>query len=128
MSGAMEVLQGWFHGHGQDALAPEVVFRDMTAPDLVLRGPAAVEQFLHGFYGAFEASGARPARAHAAGEETVVMEFTFWGRNQKKALGAIPPAGKDAELPICAVYQVRRGKIDEITIYYNAAALITQLG
>lgn len=127
METAAQVLKRWFGGHGTDALAPDVVFRDMTSPELQLFGPEAVDHFLHSFYGAFEKSGATPVRLHEAGTETVVMEFTFWGKNQQQALGAIPAAGKDAELPICAVYQVREGKIREITIYYNAATLVRQL-
>lgn len=127
MTTAMEVLQRWFSGHGQEALSQDVSFRDMTTPDLVLSGPQAVEQYLHGFYGAFEASGTRPLRSHAVGDDAVVMEFMFWGKNQTRALGPISAAGKDVEFPICAFYQVQGGKIAEITIYYNAAALSSQL-
>lgn len=127
MAIAAEIVQAWFSGHAPDALASEVEFRDMTDPTMRLVGPGAVSKYLNGFYGAFETSGARIGKVYPCGEDTAVVEFTFWGRQQRAPLGAIAAGGRDADLPICALYRTQEGKICSITIYYNAATLNTQL-
>lgn len=127
MSQATEVLNEWFAGHGKGALADNVVFRDMSYPIREVRGPEAVEEFLAGLYGAFEESGARTGRVHEAGEDTVVIEFTFWGRGLKHGMGPVMGAGSEGEMPICAVYQVHDGKITEISVYHDTHALLAQL-
>lgn len=127
MSRATEVLQEWFAGHRKDALAADVVFRDMSYPVREVYGPDAVERHVGGLYGAFEETGVKEGRVHEAGVGIVIIEFTFWGRGLKHGMGPAMVAGSDAEMPICAVYQIRRDKIREIRVYYNIHTLLAQL-
>lgn len=121
-----DIVARWGFGRDPGALAAGVHFRDMATPGLTLRGADCVMRYLGALKAAFVETGVSRERCDG-GPDCVAAEFTFWGRQQVGPLGACPPAGRDLALPMCAVYRVAEGRIQEMSLYYNAATITAQL-
>lgn len=59
--------------------------------------------------------------------DVVVTEFICHGTQQGKIMN-IAPTGRKIELPVCDIVEVRNGKIYAEREYYDAAAMMEQLG
>jgi len=61
----------------------------------------------------------------------VAVEFTGTGTQTgtlASPAGDIPATGRSVTLKLCDVYEFREGKIASLRTYFDAAALLTQLG
>ena len=111
----------------------------MTADDCVVTIAGSGEQF-HGPDGAIE-FGRRWADAFPDGRITIdnviaasdhaVVQFRGSGTHTgtlRTPMGDIPATGKHVELRLCDVHRIADGKIQASTSYFDAAAMMAQLG
>lgn len=122
----IRVVQSYLAGHDPRYMAEDATFRDFSR-DVPLRGREAIGAMLDMFYHtAFSEARAEP-RGLVADSDRVVLEFTFHGVHTGDLLG-IPPTGRRAEIPMCAVYDIEGGVIRHGRLYYDSATLAKQLG
>jgi predicted ester cyclase len=106
-------------------MSPDVVFRVM-ATGQEFRTPEGVLGMLNWFYhGAFEARA--DERTRIVGEGIVAIEADFVGRHTGEFAG-IAGTGKDVNVPLAVVYELRDGRIAEGRIYFETPAFMAQVG
>ncbi|TEU22353.1 MAG: hypothetical protein E3J21_00300 [Anaerolineales bacterium] len=123
----LQVIQAFFESHDPVSFfAEDAEFYDMSQPE-PLRGREAIGAMMHMMYQeAF--SDARPeSQGLMAGENAVVAEFIFHGKNTGSLMGA-PPTSKTVAVPMIAVYEVEGSKIQRARLYYDSATMGRQLG
>lgn len=122
-----QVIMRYFNSaHGDvSTMAPDVVFRIMGTGQ-EHRGPEGVMQMLQYFYHvAFDATPETSNLIVADGK--VAWEGTFVGKHIGEFMG-IPATMKDVRVPLCVVYDVADDKIVAGRVYFEAPALMAQLG
>lgn len=67
-----------------------------------------------------------------ASGDWVAVEFNGKGTHQSGPLigpkGPIPPTGKSIDLSFCEIFKIKNGKIALARLYFDAAAMMRQLG
>lgn len=122
-----QVMMRYFNAdHGDvSMMAPDVVFRIM-ATGQEHRGPEGVMQMLQYFYHvAFNATA--ETRNMIVSDGKAVWEGDLVGKHIGEFMG-IPATMKDVRVPLCVVYDVVDGRIAEGRVYFEAPALMAQLG
>jgi len=122
-----QVLMRYFEAaHGDvSMMAPDVVFRIMGTGQ-EHRGPDGVAQMLDYFYHvAFDAKA--ETKKLIVAEGNAVWEGDFVGKHIGEFMG-IPATNKDVRVPLCVVYDVAGERITEGRVYFEAPALLAQLG
>jgi predicted ester cyclase len=121
-----QVSSGYLAGHEGNWMAETIEFHDMTQPE-PYRGRAAVEAWLHRFYvDAFADAKASELR-FVAGDGLAAAEWIFRGCHIGSLMGE-PPSGREAAIPMAAVYEVEGGEITRARLYYDGAAAAHQMG
>lgn len=123
----VQLIQEFFASHDAASFyAENATFHDMSqaAP---LQGRAAIGAMLRGFYGEWFTEAHAEPRNLVAGENAIVAEFVFHGKNTGSLNGA-PPTGKVVAVPMSAVYEIANGKIQHTRLYYDSATMARQLG
>lgn len=112
--------------HGDASmLAEDVVFTIMSTGQ-EHRGREGVMGMLHYFYHiAFDATA--NTRVTLFGEANAMIEADFIGRHIGEFAG-IPATGKDVRVPLCVVYDLENDLITAGRVYFEAPALLAQLG
>lgn len=123
----LQIIQAYFQSHDpMSFFSEDAEFHDMSQPE-PFRGREAIGAALRMFYQeAFSDARAEP-RSVLPGEDSVVAEFVFHGQNTGSLMGA-PPTDKTVAVPMIAVYEVERGKIQRARLYYDSATMARQLG
>ena len=122
-----EVLDRYFSGGhaGDEALADDVEFTVMGT-GMKHSGPEGVGQMLNYFYSqAFEATAERTNLV--VGNGKAVLEANFVGKHIGNFAG-IPATGKDVNVPLCVVYEIKDGKIWRGSVYLEMPVMLKQLG
>ncbi len=115
-------MQGQF----EPVLAPDVVIHD-KAQETVVRGQAAAAEFLSAFFRGGFPGAEVTARVAQTGADCLVLALTLNGFQNGRFMG-IPPTGRAVQLDMTLTCRLRQGQIYHITLNYDAAALLRQLG
>jgi steroid delta-isomerase-like uncharacterized protein len=108
------------------ALAEDVIVHDQ-AQDRAFTGRAAVQAFLRAtFVDGFSDVVLTPQTV-VADEQAAALELTFRGRHSGRFMG-LPATGRVAIVPMTIVCRIAQGQIHQATLYYDAGALLRQLG
>jgi len=108
------------------ALAEDVVLRDQ-AQDCERTGREAVEAFLRAALVDGFSDVVITPRTVVVDEQALVLEFTFQGRHSGRFMG-LPATGRVALVPMAVVCRIAHGQIRQATLYYDACALLRQIG
>lgn len=119
-------LQSYFETHDVNKyVAENAVFRNLSTGE-VYTGRAEIGGMLHFIYHvAFDAKG--EARTYIVNENNAVVEAYFKGRHIGEVNG-IKATNKEVDVPMCIVYDVKNGLIQEGRIYMLGEVMMTQLG
>lgn len=60
-------------------------------------------------------------------DDKIVARYTVTGTNTGQ-FGDLPPTGKKLRISVINIFRVANGKLAEVWIYYNLAAVLQQLG
>jgi ketosteroid isomerase-like protein len=134
MGDALEIVQLALAAHdaGDDAGLAAVVDDqvELEAPGEVrLVGRAAVTEYLGAFLGAFD-DVAVDVHVLAEQGDMVVEEYTMTATHTRplpQPFDAVPPTSRRVAVRVAEVYRVRDGRIVENRLYYDPAALTSQL-
>jgi steroid delta-isomerase-like uncharacterized protein len=122
-----ETMMRYFNSeHGDTSMmAEDVVFTIMATGDQH-HGPEAVQNMLNYFYKvAFEATA--ETKTMIFGEENAMIEAEFIGKHVGEFAG-IPATGKEVNVPLCVVYDIKANQITQGRVYFEMPALMAQLG
>lgn len=109
-----------------NVISEQATFQDFTRPESI-QGPEAISQMIYNFYNVSFPGAEAEFTNIVAGEESVVMEFTFRGVHTGELWG-IPPTGRAVEIPMCVIYDLEDGIIQRGRLYYDGATMARQLG
>lgn len=123
----VQFIQAFFASHDPtDFYAENALFHDLSQPAPV-QGRAAIGGMMRAMYGEIFTEAHAEPRGVVAGENAVVAEFVFHGKNTGSLNGA-PPTGKVVAVPMIAVYEIAGGKIQRTRLYYDSTTMARQLG
>lgn len=123
----LQLIQAYFVSHDPTLFfAEEATYQDMSQAETV-HGRAAIGGMLCALYGEIFTEVRAEPRGLVAGENAVVAEFVFHGKNTG-SLGGAPPTGKTVAVPMSAVYEMADGKIQRMRLYYDSTTMARQLG
>jgi steroid delta-isomerase-like uncharacterized protein len=108
------------------ALAEDVILRDQ-AQDRAFTGREAVQAFLRATLVDGFTDVVLTPQTVVTDEQTAVLECTFQGRHSGRFMG-LPATGRVAMVPMAIVCRIAHGQIQQATLYYDAGALLRQLG
>ena len=94
--------------------------KELAGPDVGVAVPQAFVAAVPDL--TFEVRGAYPC-----GEDVSVIEVTVRGTHQAELEG-IPATGRSIEVPVCNVIEARDGRVVREREYYDAMAIMQQLG
>ena len=97
------------------------------AQETVVRGQAAVAEFLYAFFRDGFPGAAVTVRVAQAEADCLVLALVLDGFQNGRFMG-IPPTGRAVQLDMILICRLRQGQIYHITLNYDAAALLRQLG
>lgn len=120
------VLQRYMEAEHEDVsmLAPDVVYR-MMATGEETRTPQAVLELLHHFY--HVVFDARAETKNLIVDEGLgVLEGVVVGRHIGEFAG-VPGTGRQIEVPVVVVYELRNDQIVEARIYFEVPAFLAQV-
>jgi steroid delta-isomerase-like uncharacterized protein len=103
------------------------VIAEDHAQGCLFAGRAAVEQLLWEFFVQGFPNARPEVQCIVASEEAVALEITLYGRQDGPFLG-IPPTGREVRLPMTIINVFADGRIRRLALYYDAGALLRQLG
>ncbi|MGD2157835.1 MAG: ester cyclase [Anaerolineales bacterium] len=109
-----------------ELMREDATFRDFTLEKPVV-GRETISELINNMYNVSFPGAQAEFRNVIAGEESVVLEFTFRGVHRGELMG-IPPTGNTVEIPMCAVYDLKDGMIQRGRLYYDGATMASQLG
>jgi limonene-1,2-epoxide hydrolase len=119
------VLEAYWRDHDAQYVAENAVFTMMPTGQEI-RGRAAIEQHLRGFYhGALDARAEVVNAVFADGQG--VLEARVVGRHTGEFAG-IAATGRDVNVPICVVYDIEGDQIARARIYLQLNVLLQQIG
>jgi steroid delta-isomerase-like uncharacterized protein len=123
----LELIQAFFASHDATPFyAEDATFHDMSQP-APLQGRAAIGGMMRAMYSEIFTEARAEPRGLVVGENAVVAEFVFHGKNTGSLNGA-PPTGKVVAIPMIAVYEIAHGKIQSTRLYYDSTTMARQLG
>lgn len=119
------VLEAYWKDHEARYVAEHAVFTMMPTGQEI-RGRAAIDQHLRGFYhGALDARAEVVNAVFADGQG--VLEARVVGRHTGEFAG-IAATGRDVDVPLCVVYDVEADQIARARIYLQLNVLLQQIG
>lgn len=125
LSTTQQNLLDYFQTHDVNFLAEDAVFRNLSTGE-TYTGRAEIGGMLHFFYHvAFDAKG--EVRNYIIDENKAVVEAFFKGRHIGEVNG-IKATDKEVDVPMCIVYDLKNGLIQEARIYMLGEVMMTQLG
>jgi hypothetical protein len=126
LSQTRQNLQSYFETHDVNKyVAEDAVFRNLSTGE-VHKGRAEIGGMLHFIYHvAFDAKG--EVRNYVVDENKAVVEAYFKGRHIGE-LNGIKATNKEVDVPMCIVYDLKDGLIQEGRIYMLGEVMMTQLG
>lgn len=123
----IQLMQAFFASHDAASFyAEDATFHDLSQPAPV-QGRAKIGGMMRAFYGEWFTETHAEPRGLVAGDNAVVAEFVFHGKNTGSLNGA-PPTGKVVVIPMIAVYEIANGKIQHTRLYYDSTTMARQLG
>ncbi len=97
-----------------------------SASDELLLPRDRLDSWLYELYHvAFPGAYPDDPRIHV-GADSVVVEFTYKGRNDGPFAGN-PPTHRSVSVPMCVAYDIETRRIARIRAYYDAATMMRQL-
>ena len=118
-------LQDYFETHNLSYIAEDAVFRNLGTGE-VYSGRAEIGAMLHFIYHvAFDAKG--EGRSYIIDENKAVAEAYFKGRHIGEIAG-VKATNKEVDVPMCIVYDLKNGLIQEGRIYMLGEVMMKQLG
>lgn len=122
-----EVMSRYWDSQHQDLsmLAPDVVFTTMGTGE-EHRGPDGVRRMLdHIYHTAFDARA--EIRSRVFGDDQAVLEADFVGTHIGEFAG-IEATGRRVRVPLCVVYDLQDGWVQQARVYLELPTLLRQLG
>jgi len=117
-------MQTYMQTHDVQYVAEDAVFRNMATGE-VHKGRAEIGAMLHYIYHvAFEATAETTNQIIT--EDKAVLEGFFKGRHIGEFAG-MPPTNKEVSVPLCVIYDMEGGFINEARIYMPVNILMQQL-
>lgn len=122
-----KIITSYFEAeHGDMSMMAEDVVFTVMATGEEYKGREGVMGMLQYFYNvAFEARAER--HNMVIGESGAVLEANFIGRHTGEFAG-VPATGKEVNVPLCVIYDVKGDQITRGRIYFEIPALMKQLG
>lgn len=118
-------LQNYFETHDLRYIAEDAVFKNLGTGE-VYSGRAEIGATLHFIYHvAFDAKG--EGRSYIIDENKAVVEAYFKGRHIGEIAG-LKATNKEVDVPMCIVYDLKNGLIQEGRIYMLGEVMMKQLG
>jgi len=130
---AQTIYQLWGNNQFDEVLA-------LTAEDVevvlvpfgqTFRGHDGFRAFMQSFKTAFPDIEVTEVINQVATDEAVVTEFKARGTHTGLLMtpaGEVPPTGREVNLTVCEVWEIRDGKLTGFRNYQDAATLMRQLG
>ena len=123
-----KVIEAFAQSHDPKYFAEDAVYTQMALSQSST-GREAIGGMLRLFYHDAFSDASGELRNVAADTEKGLgfVEFIFRGRHTGALMG-IAPTGRQAEVPMLAVYEIGNGQIQRARLYYDMATLLRQVG
>ena len=118
------VMQRYWEGHGESAIAEDAVFTDISSGQS-WSGREAIGAMLDFFYAQVFDARFEPERTYIA-DGLAAVEGRFIGVHQGEFAG-VPATGKPVDVPLAVFYTVNDGAITEGRVWFMVSSFLQQV-